>query len=293
MDQTSTETAGGGQPGAGGAPADVGGQGSQPAQPWYSTAAGISDEDRAYIENKGWREGPQNILKSYRDLERVMGDKANAVLLPKPGDPNSTREFLQRHMGAPAEVDGYKPPEMGEGELHVNDASMSFIKQAAHAVGATQQQFEGFVKLYNEQIGQAKEADVTRFNGQVKQTKDKLAQEFGQEYGEQVARGNLAMRKLGIDPEELTGISEAIGVERATRLLMNIGGMLASDKSVGMDGKGTQASFVTDKAKAQDRIKNIRMGSDPNFQKALLDKGHPEHANVTAQWREWQRVANS
>ena len=295
---TSTETAGSDPAGGNGADTSAAagtqpnGQTSQPA-PWYSTAAGFTDDDKAYVENKGWKEGPQNVLKSYRELERVMGDKANAVLLPRAGDPDSTKQFFQQHFGTPEKADDYKMPEIPQDQMHLNDGSIQVIRQLAHAANATPQQFAEAVKIYNDQIGAAKEADVDRYNGEVAQVASKLEQEFGNQYGEQVARGNLAMNKLGLQAEDVTGISEAIGIEKATRLLMNIGGMLAQDTSVGMNSQGTKGGFVTDKARAAERISAIKRGDDPNFQKALMDPRNPEHQRVSAQWREWQRVANS
>lgn len=300
MTDISTETAGS-PPAGNGAAAPQGaqggfyqnGQGSQPA-PWYSTAAGISDDDKAYIENKGWREGPQNILKSYRDLERVMGDKARAVLLPNAGDPEGRSKFFQEHFGAPDAPEGYKlPADIAPDQLNISEASVGFLQKMAHAVKATPDQFGEFVKLYNDEVGRAQGADVDRYNGEVSQVKRKLEQEMGQEYGEMVARGNLAMRKLGLGVEEVTAISEAIGIERATRLLMNMGGTLTQDVAVGMNGQGTKGSFVTDGARAREQIGRIQRGDDPNFKKALLDKGHPDHQNVNAQWRAWQKAANS
>jgi hypothetical protein len=267
--------------------------GSQPAQPWFSAAAGFTDEDKAYIANKGWNQGPENIYKSYRDLERVMGDKANAVLLPRPSDPEGIKSFFQKHFGAPENPDGYKLPEIPAEQMHLNDASVGMLRNLASAASATPEQFNNAVMAYNEALGKAAEADVDRFNGEVQQVRQRLEQEMGQQYAENVARGNLAMRKLGINADEVTAISEAIGIERATRLLMNMGGTLAQDRAVGMDGKGTQQTFLTDKAQAIEKIGQINRGDNPNFKKALLDKSNPDHANVNAQWREWQRLANS
>lgn len=299
MTDISTETAGNGAApsGNGAAPAAQPGggsqfYGSQPAQPWFSTAAGFSDEDKAYMANKGWNTGPENIYKSYRDLERVMGDKAKAVLLPRADDPEGAKKFFQQHFGTPETPDGYKLPEIPAEQMHLNDASVGMLRNLAAASNATPEQFNNAVKAYNEAIGKAQEADIDRYNGEVQQVRQRLEQEMGGQYAENVARGNLAMRKLGLNSDEVTAISEALGIERATRLLMNMGGTLAQDKVVGMEGRGTQQTFLTDKAQALEKIGQIQRGDNPNFKKALLDKSNPDHANVSAQWREWQRLAN-
>jgi hypothetical protein len=271
--------------------APTNGQGS----PWFA-GAGYTDDDRVFMENKGWTKQETPIapvaLKSYRELERIMGAKANAVILPQSGDEKGVTELFQK-LGMPEAADKYALPQGVDPNSFDPDVLKSY-QAIAHSAKMTNDQFGTAVKLLNEATAKAEEQATVRFNADVGRTKEKLSAEFGNTYPEQVARGNLAMRTLGISVDDMADLSEAIGVEKATRMLMKVGGLLASHKAVGLDNSGKPPDgFVTDKARASSEIQKVKMGGNPQFQKALLDPQHPEHQNVNAQWREWNRVAGS
>jgi hypothetical protein len=306
---------GGGNGGAGGDPAAAaaaaaasqnnggGAGGSQPAAPWYA-GAGYTDEDRTYLQGKGWHEGPEiprKVFDSYRHLEKLMGGKANAVVIPKPDDAAAMDEFYGK-LGRPEKPDAYTLPSTIPEETAKAFApeTLKAYQEIAHKARLTNDQFGAAMEMLTTADKAANEAADVRYNTEVAQTKEKLNVEFGAKFGEEVARGNLAMRTLGISTDDRDAMSEAMGVEKATRMLMKIGGMLAQHKAVGLDNGGKPAEgFVTDKAKAQQRISEIKMlakdatGPNADFRRALMEPGHPEHKNVQAQWREWQRVANS
>lgn len=302
---TTEATAGNGGDPAGTQPAASGGAvGSQPAAPWY-TGAGYTDDDRSFMENKGWTKQDVPIapvaLKAYRNLESVMGNKANAVILPRADDAKAMDEFYGK-LGRPEKADGYTLPSSITPDVaqNFNPETVKMFQGWAHKARLTNEQYGALVVEHEAALAAHEEQATVRFNADVSRAKEKLVAEFGDQFGEQVARGNLAMRQLGITPDERDKLSEVVGVERATRLLMQVGGFLAQHKAVGLDNGGKPAdSFVTDKARAASRIQAIRMlapnatGPDADFKRAMLDTQHPEHKNVTAQWREWNRVANS
>lgn len=279
---------------------------SQPAAGTHWLAgADYTDDDRAYMGNKGWDKLPSAVPKpvyeSYRHLERIMGDKANAVLLPKLGDDKGLAEVMSK-LGMPEAADKYTlPKEFTPDKVqNIDKATLTAYQQIAHGAKMTNDQFGVAMSMLDKVTEANEEKAVVAYNADVARTKEKLTVEFGDQFGEQVARGNLAMNQLGLSPDERDAISEVIGVEKATRLLMKMGGVLAQHKAVGLDngGKSTTA-FVTDKAQAAAKVSEIKMlaanatGPQADFKKAMLDPGHPEHRNATAQWREWNRVANS
>jgi hypothetical protein len=281
------------------------GAGGGGSEPWFQAEA-YTDDDRAYMANKGWDKIENAVappvLKSYRELERIMGGKANAVVLPKAGDdPKVLDEFFQK-LGTPAKADDYKLPASftPDKAQNVSKESLTAYQTIAHKARLTNDQFGAVITELEAVAAANEEKATTAYNGEVVRTAEKLKLEFGDTYGEQVARGNLAIRTLGITPEHRNAMSEAMGVEATTRMFMKIGGMLAEHKAVGLDNGGRPPeSFVTDKAAAAAKISRIKMlaanatGPDADFKKALFDPGHPEHRNVTAQWRQWQATANS
>jgi hypothetical protein len=285
-----------------GAPASA--PGSQPAangagQPWYA-GEGYTDEDRVYMENKGWTKleqaVPAPVLKSYRELEKVMGGKANAVILPKPDDEKGMDELFTK-LGRPEQPDGYKVELPAEHQEAFGKDELSLYQQIAHGARMTGAQFNGAMVKLAEARAAAQEKADTAYNADVSRTKEKLTVEMGEQFGENVARGNLAMRQLGLSPDERDAISEAIGVEKATRMLMKVGGFLSQHKAVGLDNGGKPADgFVTDKARAMSRITSVNRatsGPDADFRRDLLDPSRHGHKDAVAQWREWNRVSNS
>lgn len=291
LEATATDDQGAAAAAAAGAP-DVT---SQPAAPWHAGAE-YSEDDRGYMATKGWTSLetpiPPKFVKSYRELERVLGDKANAVLLPKMGDEKGLGELMAR-LGKPDAPEKYALPDGLDPQAFDADSLKSY-QTIAHAANLTGDQFGKAIALIHDANVKAEEAATLRFNGDVSRTKEKLQAEMGEAYAENVARGNLAMGQLGLSKDDVADISEAIGVERATRMFMKLGGMFAQHKTVGLDNGGKPADgFVTDKARALSEISKVKMGQNPQFQKALLDPSHPEHARANNQWREWNRVANS
>ena len=300
------------EPGAAGSPAPgAPAAPSQPAAPtngqgapWYA-GAGYTDDDRVWIEKKGWatldQAVPTSVLKSYRELERVMGAKANAVILPKGDDPKALSELMTK-LGKPVEPKDYAlpatlPPDKAQ---NLNMGLVEQYRTWAHKADLTNQQFGVLLAEHEAAVEAAEIAADDRFNGEVAKTTEKLRQEMGDLFGENVHRGNLALKHFGISQDEGAKLSEAIGVEKATRMLMSVGGFLAQHKAVGLDNGGKPADgFITDKARAAERIKAVNMlapnatGPDADLKRALLDPGNSRHREVTAQWREWQRLAHS
>jgi hypothetical protein len=240
------------------------------------------------------------VLKSYRELERVMGNKANAIVLPKADDAKGMDELFSK-LGRPETADKYTLPASipADKAKSLDGDLIKSFQGWAHKARLTNEQY-GTLIAEQQAAMEAEEArKATAYNADVSRAKEKLQTEFGDQFGEQVARGNLAIKQLGITTAERDALSEALGVERATRLFMQIGGTLAQHKAVGLDNGGKPAeTFVTDKAQAAARIRAIKMlqpnstGPDADFRKAMLDPSHPEHKNANAQWREWNRVAN-
>jgi hypothetical protein len=297
---TSDATAGNPAGGAGD-PANPAGGGAP--QPWY-TGAAFSDEDRATLEAKGWNasdpiEANAKILKSYKDMEKVFRNRENAVLLPRMDDAKARSEFFTKHMGKPATADKYVLPESMTKGGKANEALLAKFQALAHSSDMMPHQFEAFVAGWEKMAQEAEQAAADKFNGDTALSAQKLQDELGDQYGEHVARGNLALNKLGLSAQDRDALGQALGVERGTRVLMKIGEMLASHKAHGLEPNPNQDGFVTEKARAQQRVSAIKMlakdatGPDADFRRALLNPGHPEHKRVNAEWTRLQAIANS
>ena len=63
------------------------------------------EEVNKYVTSKGWK-SPDDILKSYRNLEKAYSGSKNVVALPDEKDPKSVEEFFQK-IGKPDAKDKY------------------------------------------------------------------------------------------------------------------------------------------------------------------------------------------
>jgi len=108
--------AGAGAPGAGAAPAGVAPT-AQPSPGSVWTAA-FDEDTNAYVSNKGWKE-PQDLLMSYRNLEKFAGGAKNLLELPPEDASPEQLDAFYTKLGRPASPDEYgiRPPEGADPEL--------------------------------------------------------------------------------------------------------------------------------------------------------------------------------
>lgn len=286
-----------------GDPATTGGAPtSQPATPWFQ-GADYNDDDRAALVSKGWDKlptaVPKPVLESYRNLERIMGNKANAVILPRPDDVEGQKELFSK-LGKPAKAEEYKLPASftPDKAQNLNPELVKRFQGWADKANLTNDQFGALVEQHEAAVAEAEAKADQQWELEKTQTVEKLRVEFGDQYGEQIARGNLLITQGLMTKDQAAGLAEAMGHEAATRMMIKLGSTLAQHKAVGMDNGGKNADgFVTDKARALARINAIKSlgpkatGPDADFRAILNDPGHPEHNRVLNDWRNLQATA--
>src|SRR5688572_11032260 len=169
--------------------------GSQPAANGHWLAgADWTDDDRAYAANKGWDKlpsaVPKPVFESYRNLEKVMGGKANAVLLPRPDDAAGKVELMQK-LGMPMEAKDYKlpatiPPDKAQ---NLNPKLVEQYQGWAHKAHLTNEQFGTLLAEHEAAVERAEAEADQRWDSEKARTVEKLRTELGDQFGEQVARG--------------------------------------------------------------------------------------------------------
>jgi hypothetical protein len=290
-----------GQEGAAPAAASPNGATSQPATPWFA-GADYSDDDRASLVSKGWDKlptaVPKPVLESYRNLESLLGNKANAVILPRPDDVEG-RKALMSKLGKPEKAEEYKLPASitPDKAQNLNPALVKQFQTWADKADLTNDQFGALVEQHEAAVEAAEKAADQQWELEKTQTVEKLRVEFGDQYGEQIARGNLLITQGLMTKEQAADLATAMGHEAATRMMIKLGSSLAQHKTIGLNGNAPSDGFVTDKARALARINSIKSlgpkatGPDADFRSILNDPGHPEHNRVLNEWRTLQAAA--
>src|SRR5574341_2004499 len=121
-------------------------QGQQQQQaPWH----GFAETDTAgveYVEGKGWQ-GPQDVLKSYRSAEKLIGrDPSTLLVMPRADDPAGLLAVFDR-LGRPADAAKYefaKPKSAALDEGYVKWARGTF-----HKLGLTASQVKALSAEHN------------------------------------------------------------------------------------------------------------------------------------------------
>lgn len=247
---------------------------------WY---AGIQDESlKKTIEAKGWK-GIEDVVRGYQSAEQLIGGKLDGYLeKPKDGDPASWGKVYDA-LGRPKTPDEYKVPEGFE----ITDADG--LKKIAHKYGIPAAKFGDMVQDVAKLTEATEAAKGQAYDLDLKSTVDTLRSELGPKFAGAMAAGNTAMMKLGLAEADVVKMGEAIGVERVTRLLINIGQSVVSDSGVGL-GSGQSAGMS--KANAQAEINRITT-NNPEFVKSLTDPMHPAHKANSERWSKLLEVAHS
>lgn len=97
---------------------------------------------------------PKQLLEGYRNLETLMGKKADAVVIPRADAPKEDWAPVLKRLGVPDSPDGYglKVPENLPEGVSVNPAELKEFATFAHGLGLTPQQVS---KLQEFDIGRA------------------------------------------------------------------------------------------------------------------------------------------
>lgn len=158
--------------------ASQGGAASQAAQQSQQTKGleGIIDAEGKFKE--GWLDKlPESLqehrkhfekyqslthaLEHTRNLQQLLGKKADAVVIPKEGAPKEEWDAFRAKIGVPENPDGYElkaPKDLPDG-VEINESELKEVKQLAHEIGLTPQQL---AKLHEWDLGRvAKMAELS------------------------------------------------------------------------------------------------------------------------------------
>ena len=247
--------------------------------------ATIQNEDlRGWAETKGFQNGTaENVLNSYHNLEKLFGaDRAgHTITLPTDdATPEQRGEFFTK-LGRPGDATGYglKPAE-GEDTQFAEWAGAAF-----HKAG-----------LSTAQAGEIAEAWAEFSGGHIKSASDQseinatnavadLKKEWGAAYDQNVAGIERTAAALGMTGDQLVGLRTAMGPKDAMLLVHSLGMKIGDDT---FEGGENRATGVMTPAQAKATLDEL-MGSE-EFNKAWLDKMHPNHKNVVSKKSELSRL---
>jgi hypothetical protein len=285
--------AGGG--GNGGQNADAqGGQGAAAAAAAASAAAAeaaanapklawlpdASTEEIAFAQSKGWDKEADaaKVFRSYHNLQKVFGaEKAgNTVILPGDKADDATLNSFYNRLGRPETPDAYSVKEIsGLDETQAKD----FLANA-HKLGITDKQLAG-IKEWNDSLGAKLQAELeTNVKVEFAKQEATLKQEWGAAFEKNLNDAKLAANKFGLNEEQINAMQIGLGYDGVMKMLATLGAGIGEGKFItGDKGRaGGENNNVMTPEQAKTELG--RLGNDPEFQKAWLDKMHPRHKEM-------------
>lgn len=239
------------------------------------------DAVRKFMDDK-FTLDPEVLIKSHVNLESKLGrDK-----IPVPTTDEEWSEAYAK-LGRPAGPEGYTyqpPADLPEGVVH-NPETEKFWRNAAHANGLSDKQFNGLAKLMLDHQSQATGAWLAAQDDERKQGDASLRREWGQAYDQNANAAKVAIKEYGGD--DLVAELESLGLGNNHKLLRafaKIGAELLPDAK--LKGDGTTNGQMTP-AQAQQRITEFRA----EHHKALFDGEHPDHNRLVRQLEQLHAAA--
>jgi len=235
--------------------------------------AGLAEDAQGYVENKGWK-GADQMLDSYRNLEKAMGAPGDQVLhLPKNAEDAEAWGKVYSKLGRPEDAAGYElnGPEVPEGSLDLTPDLASW----AHEAGLSKTQAQSIYEKYNGRMEQAVQEHENQRMEQASAEEAALRKDWGGAWEENIAAGSRFRQKFGINDATMNKLENALGVRGVLELAAEIGRGLGEHQGMpsGEDsGAGSQFGMTPAAAKA--KIADLFL--DDKFKSDYLVKGLPE-----------------
>jgi hypothetical protein len=236
---------------------------------WLS---GVEDPDlRGWAEAKGMQNvQPADVLRSYQNLEKVMGaDKAGrTVVLPGPDADEATQNEFYAKLGRPDAADKY--------ELPVPEGDTSDMAEWGSGVffeaGLTARQAEIVATRWNEKMAGLKDQAAEANAATAQEAEQQLRRDWGAAYDKKMAGIDDAATRLGMNQEQLQGLRASMGPVAALKF---VDGLAVKMGEADFDTGGDPQNGVLTPAAAQEALAKLNM--DKDFMDAWLNKQHPSH----------------
>lgn len=262
---------GGGAP-AGGAPAsggDPGGGGTAVQNFDWGKTGGVDAAGLAVVQERQWKT-PNDLLSSYRNLEKLTGVPANQLVkLPKGNDPGEWNEVYNK-MGRPKAPEGYNLP-IPEGDKG------EFAKVASkwfHEAGLSEAQGRKLAEIWNGHIKTTSDAETTRMTEQTTIEITALKKAWGNEYQSRSAIVDRAGTAFGMTNDQLEALKIAMGPKAAMEFMFNIGSKIAVEDA-NLIGAGSNNGKFTAMTPEVAKAEILRLKKDRSFSQQMVS-GDPK-----------------
>jgi hypothetical protein len=189
------------------------------------------------------------VLKTLTSQQKMLGKKADAILIPdEKASPEEKAAFL-RKLGVPESPEAYqlRPKDLPAGYEWDDNVAKEF-NTVAHEAGVTPAQMDKIMAKYAAFESHKAEAAATQLKAEMEAGRKTLAEAWGDKYDVELSVARRAAQVAGVDVNS-KGFSDPSVVLAFNRLAR----MMSDDKIVNSDTAGT---MMAGKARAMDIMTN-------------------------------------
>lgn len=255
------------------------------SKPWYEGK--VDDQLLGHMQTLGWHtKSPEDAAieaaKAHREARSYIG-MPETRLLKLPADPvkdsDGMRAVFQR-LGAPKEAKEYDfaNVKFADGAA-LDDVFSTTMRNALYNANVPKDAATGIVQSVVKFMEDAEKADHAEASAKITEARANLAKNWGSKFEANKFIAGQAAQKLGITPEAIQAMENAVGYDKVMDAFLQIG--LKTGEARYIAGENPADGGIMSRQQAQARL--AEMESDKEFGKRIT-------AGETAAVREWKAV---
>lgn len=238
------------------------------------------DDLKGYMERKGFKDS-KSLADSYRNLERLVGEKDKLVKLPGEDDQDGWTELYSK-LGRPQSHEDYDVKFSEDASPEYQD----FIKKTFHEAGLTTKQAEAVTSRYQEFVETATQAQNEAREAHIEQEVKDLKKEWGSAYEQNMSLARKAAQRFGVSPEITEALEAGVGYKAVMNFFEKIGrGMGEASFHSGDRAVNSQPGMALTPQAAQSRLADLT--KDKAFAGRLMEGD----AKATEEWNRLHKWA--
>jgi len=209
--------------------------GGEPA-PWYST---FDPGLQGVVSAKQWA-GPEDVVRSYTNLEKLVGYPPDRVV-KLPGGDAKPEEWgpVWDQLGRPKTPDGYEMPK-GDG---VDEDFTAWARGAFHEAGVPAGMASKLAQSYQDMVKGAEAKLLADRDAAVAAQAAQLKTEWGAAHDQNIGQAQRAVRGLGVQGETIDALEQVMGYAGVMRFFHGISEKIGEGAFLG--GGGGNPSVLT------------------------------------------------
>lgn len=243
--------------------------------PFY---AGFADPAlKEHMTARGY-DSVEKLANAAFQSHRALSGAKDVIAVPGEGaTPQQQSEFFTK-LGKPASADAYdfKFPE----GFQADDGFVKAAKGFFHGANLTGAQAQAVVQGWQGYITERQQAETAATKQAIDGNLAKVQTELGAGFESAKQKGGAFLNSLGLSAETVGWFAQNGGAAAVTELLARTGAKLSGEGGL-ITGAGGGASDPGSMSAEQATAAINEMNKDPEVNKALFDKNHEKHAEVT------------